>query len=447
VHGKSGASRQAARNTGVGRRLRRAAAVGLAAVVSTTVLAACGSDSGPPTLTWYINPDVGNLDASKGGQATLAAECTKASGGKYKIQVQLLPNSASDQREQLIRRLAAKDSSIDLMSMDPPFVAEAANAGFLAPISDSDAKLFTDGVLKGPVENVMWDGKLAAVPFWANTQLLWYRPSVAEKAGLDMSKPVTWDQIIDAAIKTHTTVEEQADRYEGYAVWINALIESAGGHVLADATAGADAKVTVDSPAGKAAAEVISKLANSPAANPALSTAEETESLAGFTGPNGGFVAIWPYIYADPSTQAMRDDKDLAWTRYPEVIAGKPSKPPLGGIALGVSAYSNHIDEAYDAAKCITSAEHQKEYMLKAGNPAAKGAVYDDPEVQKAFPMALLIRDSINSSAPRAVTPYYSDVSQALVQSFHPPSSVDPDTTPAKATAFITDVLQGKALL
>ena len=151
MHGKSGASRQAARNTGVGRRLRRAAVVGLAAVVSTTVLAACGSDSGPPTLTWYINPDVGNLDASKGGQATLAAECTKAAGGKYKIEAQLLPQNATEQRVQLARRLAAKDSAIDLMSIDPPFTAELANAGFLAPIRDADAKIFTDSVSRAPV--------------------------------------------------------------------------------------------------------------------------------------------------------------------------------------------------------------------------------------------------------------------------------------------------------
>lgn len=37
------------------------------------------------------------------------------------------------------------------------------------------------------------------VPFWANTQILWYRKSVAEAAGLDMTQPVTWDQLIEAA--------------------------------------------------------------------------------------------------------------------------------------------------------------------------------------------------------------------------------------------------------
>jgi multiple sugar transport system substrate-binding protein len=35
--------------------------------------------------------------------------------------------------------------------------------------------------------------------------------------------------MIDAAVKTGTTVAEQGQKYEGYMVWINALVLSAGG--------------------------------------------------------------------------------------------------------------------------------------------------------------------------------------------------------------------------
>ena len=85
-------------------------------------------------MTWYINPDGGGADPTKKGQAQIAKECTDSSGGKYTINVQLLPNGASDQRQQLLRRLAASDSGIDLMSIDPVFVAECAEAGFPAPV-------------------------------------------------------------------------------------------------------------------------------------------------------------------------------------------------------------------------------------------------------------------------------------------------------------------------
>lgn len=427
-------------------RFRRQAALVLAAATATSTLAACGSETGPPTLVWYINPDVGNTDASAGGQATLAKECTAAANGRYRIQVQMLPVDSTDQRVQLVRRLAAGDTSIDMMSLDPPFIAEAANAGFLAPVPQDKVKTFTQGVLPGAVKQSQWEGKLVAVPFWANTQLLWYKKSVAEEAGLDMSKPVTWDQIITAAEETDTTVEVQANLYEGYAVWINALVESAGGHIVENPEAGQDANIGLDTPEGQMAAEVIARLADSPAANPAMSTADETAAVGAFGMPGGGFMVNWPYVYADPATEAVRKEDDMAWARWPRVDANIPSKPPLGGISIGVSAFSEHTDLAYDAAECITNEEHQKDYMLNAGNPAARAAVYDDPEVKKAYPMAAMIRDSIAVAAPRSVTPYWSDISSALQQSYHTPSSVDAQT-PQEATEFIEGVLQGETLL
>ena len=68
-----------------------------------------------------------------GGAATRAEQCADASGGAYRVDIETLPNNATAQREQLVRRLAAKDSSIDVMSLDVVFVAEFANAGFLRP--------------------------------------------------------------------------------------------------------------------------------------------------------------------------------------------------------------------------------------------------------------------------------------------------------------------------
>ena len=184
-----------------------------------------GDDEGSRVLQWYINPD-------NGGQEEIARRCTEQAGGRYRIETALLPRSASDQREQLLRRLAAEDSSIDLMSLDVVFVAEFAEAGFLAPIPARVARELTEGVVEPAVRGATWKGRLVAAPFWANTQVLWYRKSVARRAGLDLEQPVTWAQIIDAAKATGTTVGVQAMRYEGYTVLLNALIESAGGHVI-----------------------------------------------------------------------------------------------------------------------------------------------------------------------------------------------------------------------
>ena len=105
----------------------RLTAASAALLISSGLLAGCsdGSSSGD-TLTWYINPDAG-------GQAKVAENC---STDDYTIKVQVLPQSATEQRIQLSRRLAANDSAIDLMSIDPIFTAEFANAGYLAAFTD-----------------------------------------------------------------------------------------------------------------------------------------------------------------------------------------------------------------------------------------------------------------------------------------------------------------------
>ncbi len=110
---------------GEGARSPRPVALAAGLTIMGSILAGCGDDSGTPTLTWYINPDAG-------GQAAVAEKC---STDAYTIETQVLPQDASQQRIQLARRLAAGDDSIDLMSIDPPYTAEFANAGYLAPIS------------------------------------------------------------------------------------------------------------------------------------------------------------------------------------------------------------------------------------------------------------------------------------------------------------------------
>jgi multiple sugar transport system substrate-binding protein len=427
------------------RRIGARLAAGLLGVAA--LAAACRPEPGVPTLRWYVNPD-------NGGQARLAARCEAAARGRYRLEVSVLPRDATQQREQLVRRLAARDASIDLMSLDLPFVAEFAAAGFLRPFSEGEAAWLEEGVLDAPRRTARWQGRLVAAPFVANAQLLWYRRSVARRAGLDpAAAPVTWDDLVAAAERTGTTVAVQGRRYEGYLVWINALVESAGGHLLLDPEAGRAARPGLESPAGARASEIIRRLARSAAADPALSTADEESARAAFQGSGGGFMVNWSYVYgaareaAATGTLAPALVEDIGWARYPRVDAGRPSRPPLGGIDLAVGAFGRRPDLAVEAVRCLTSRERQAEYMVDSKNPAARDAVYDDPDVRRAFPMADLVRESIRDAAARPATPYYTDVSEAVVREFHPPAAVEPDRTPSAAARLIVDVLHDRVLL
>jgi multiple sugar transport system substrate-binding protein len=416
--------------------------------MAMTALAACGGDTGPPTLNWYINPD-------NGGQAELAEKCTDEAGGAYEVETSILPNSATAQREQLIRRLAANDSSIDLMSVDPPYVPEFAEAEFLLDIPDDREGEFTDGVVESAVTGATWKDELVGIPFWANTQLLWYRQSVVEQAGLDPEAgPVTWEQVIDAAEQTGTTVAVQANRYEGYTVWINALIEGAGTSVLLNPGADVeDLELGLNEPGAEEGAAVIRNLVDAGVAGPAVSTAIEENARALFQGDDGGFMVNWPYIWqaangeVDSGALDASVVEDIRWTIYPQTVEGEDSAPPFGGITLGIGAFTEHPDEALEAAACITSPESRTEYMLSSGNPSASEESYGDPEVVEAFPMAEVVLESLQMAKPRPQTPFYNEVSESLQRTYHPPSAVQPDSTPGEAAELIVGVLNKEVLL
>lgn len=435
------------------RRLRTRKAVS-AAVLAVTMgaLAACGGQdpaASSKQLTWYINPDGAVSEEGKANQAILAQRCSEASNGEYSIEVQTLPREATDQRQQLLRRLAAGDPGTDLMSIDPVFVAEFAEAGFLDPVPEADKAQLTEDAVNSILGPATWKGQLVGAPMWANTQVLWYRKSVAQKAGLDMSQPVTWDQVIDAAKATNTTVGVQARRYEGYSVWINALIESGGGHIVTNPGAvGADVQLGLDTEAGQNAARIIQKVAQEGVGGPALSSSNEETALEQFASPaSSGFLLNWPYVWAALAERQVPFQDDIAWARYPQATQGQESRPPLGGIILGVNAASDNKAGAWSAIKCITSQENQVQYMLGTGNPAARKKVFDDPRVVQQFPMAALIRESLDAGAARPVTQYYGDISTALQRVFSPPEAVTPERTPQEATELIQNVLKGEALL
>jgi multiple sugar transport system substrate-binding protein len=420
-------------------RSRRIAGSVASLALASSLLAACSGDSGKPELVWYTNPDAG-------GQAAVAENC---STDEYTVTTQVLPQDASQQRIQLSRRLAAEDPSIDLMSLDPPFTAEFADAGFLAELpQDAKAQLEEQGTFQGAMDAATWEDKLVVFPFWSNTQVLWYRKSFVDKTDLDMSQPVTWDQIIQTAADNGGKIGVQANKYEGYSVWINALISGAGGQLVENADKGVDLDLTIDSAQGEDAAKIIEELASSDAAPADLSVSNEGTAGSTFGGDAGSFMVNWTYIFHNYDETDPDVAKDIGYTRYPQTVEGEESRPPYGGIGIGVSEFSDHKDLALEAAACLVKPENQGVNAEMTGNMPASTAGYDYPALAEEYPEDLLqlFQESVDAAAPRSVTPYWSDISSSLQNTWHPPASVNQDTPP-ESQDFTQQVLEGGRLL
>lgn len=263
--------------------------------------------------------------AQPGGSIQKIAErCTNESNGDYRISLELLPSDASQQREQLVRRLGAEDSSIDLIGMDVIWTAEFANAGWLRPCEGDEADAVTNGIFDTVLETASFEGKLYGAPFNSNTQLLFYNKSLVPKP------PETWDEMTEEAVKLGPadggSVQVQAFRYEGFTVWVNAMIASAGGEILSGPT-------TVDLPEEPtdAALSAMATLARSRTAAPGFDTSNEDSARLGFES-GSAFMVNYPFAYASAKENAPEVFKNIGVAKYPKVVADHESAPPLGGF-------------------------------------------------------------------------------------------------------------------
>ncbi|HWC08214.1 MAG TPA: extracellular solute-binding protein, partial [Solirubrobacterales bacterium] len=215
----------------------------------------------------------------------------------------------------------------------------------------------------------------------------------------------------------------QANRYEGFMVWANALIESAGTPILS----GPETVDLEQAPTEKALA-VMGRLARSSAAAPGLSTSDEDSARLGCEAGESAFMTNYTFAYASAQSEAPEIGKEMGYARFPEVVPGTPSKPPLGGFNLAVSAFSENKDVAFEAATCLADEESQKTAVELDGLPPSRSDLYSDKAVQKAYPgFAQLVKESIEAAGPRPTTPAYQDVSLAVQRTLHPPDKIDPD--------------------
>lgn len=385
------------------------------AALATAGLAACGgSGSGPPQLTFFVAIQPG------GTIEETAARCSKEANGRYTIKPELLPNDATQAREQLVRRLGAKDPSIDVIGLDVILTAEFANAGWIEPWQGKLKEEATEEVFPSVVETATFEHKLYAAPFNTNTQLLWYRKDLVPKP------PATWDQMIEEAegLKEAGTIQVQAERYEGFMVWANALIESAGTEILSGPET-----VDLEQKPTEEALAVMGRLANSSAAAPNLSTSNEDSARLGFEAGESAFMTNYTFAYASASEEAPEIAKNMGAAPFPRVNSN-PAKPPLGGFNLAVSSYSDHKDMAFEAAACLAGEKSQLTAVELDGLPPSRSDLYEGKVVKKAYPgFAGLVKKMIEAAGPRPATPAYQDVSSALQRTLHPPEKIDPEDT------------------
>jgi multiple sugar transport system substrate-binding protein len=411
-----------------------AAGISLAA----TALSACsssGSGSGPVTLNYYLYPD------TSGATLQAISNCNAQSGGKYTISYQQLPQASDGQRQQMARRLAAHDATMDILGLDVTWEPEFAQAGWIVPWTGTYKAQAVNGTLAPALQTATWQGQLVAVPDNTNTQLLWYRSDLVP------NPPTTWAQMIADAEqlakegKPHY-IEIQGAQYEGATVWLNTMVASAGGSILnASASGPGQSAPTVK------ALSIMKQLANSPAADPSLSVQMENQNRLAMEAGTAAFELNYPFVYPSMKMDNPALFKNFKWAPYPSVTPGVPAKVTIGGIDLAVAAYSQHKDLAFQAALCLRDEQNQLIGATVGGVPPTIASLYSNPKLFPDYPFHADILSALQNASVRPQTPVYQVVSIDLSHQISPPSSINPVATAQSMTSQINNALASKGLV
>ncbi|CAM4445663.1 Trehalose-binding lipoprotein LpqY precursor [Mycobacterium basiliense] len=464
---------------------RKLIATVLVALSTASAVTACGSGG------WGGSGLVISLYTPSSMQETataIARRCNERLGGRFTIQQIGLARSPDEQRLQLARRLTGNDRTLDVMGLDVIWTAEFAEAGWVLPLSAdpagrAEADVAVD-TLPGPLATAGWKQKLYAAPVTTNTQLLWYR------ADLVNQPPRDWTGMVAEAARLHQAgqpswIAVQANEGEGLVVWFNTLLVSAGGQVLS----GDGRHVTLtDTPEHRAATvaalQILKAVATAPGADPSITRTDEGSARLAVEQGKAALEVNWPYVLASMLENAMKggvqflplnQNAELAgaindiglfmpsadqfriayraskkvfdFAPYPGVVPGQPARVTIGGLNLAVASTTRHRAEAFEAVRCLRSAQSQKYLAIEGGLPSVRTSLYSDPEFQATYPMYRVIRQQLTNAAMRPKTPVYQAVSIRIAAALSPITEIDPQRTADELAIRVQEAIDGKGLL
>ncbi|MFJ9368569.1 ABC transporter substrate-binding protein [Nocardia sp. NPDC101769] len=389
---------------------RAVLAVTSAALLTATFASGCSSSNGGSNSTAENLTGRGPItyvegkDTTETGAVKQLIERWNAAHPDEKVTFKEQSNDASQQYDDLVQHLRAKESDYDVVALDVPWTAEFAAKGWIQPLKDSFA-IDTSTLLSPPVASATYNGTLYAAPRNTNGGLLFYRKDLVPEP------PKTWTELLadcpkakDAGIGCYAG---QFAQYEGLTVNAAEVINAFGGSFV-----GSDGKTpTVNSPQAKQGLQTLVDAYKNGDMPKEVITFKEPESQNAFVSGKVMFMRGWPSSFGEAGSDASAVKDKFA-------VAPLPGKDGIGASTLGgynaaISAFSKNKATALDFLRFLISEDAQ--HIVAAGAlPPVRASVYDDPALIAKMPYLSALKDSIASAVPRPVTPFYPAVSKAI---------------------------------
>ena len=307
-------------------------------------------------------------------------------------------------RQRVTTDIASKGGQYDVLTIGNYEVPIWAKQNWLLALDNLGADYQQDDLLPQVAQSLTVDGKLYAVPFYAESSMLMYRTDLLEKAGLKMPENPDWDFITDAAAKM---TDKSAGVYgiclRGKAGWgenmafLTSMVNSMGGSWF-----DMQWKPQFDQPEWKATLDTYLKLMSN-YGPPGASSNGFNENLALFqTGKCGMWIdaTVAASFISDPKESKVADK--VGFAPAPTRAGGKNHGNWLWSWNLAIPATSTKADAAKTFVAWATSPEYTKLVAEKEGianvPPGTRTSLYKNPDYLKVAPFAEMTLKAIESA-------------------------------------------------
>jgi multiple sugar transport system substrate-binding protein len=323
-----------------------------------------------------------------------------------------LPESADQQRQQMIQNAQTKSDAYTILNVDVVWTAEFAANGWIEQLPADKFPL--DKILKGPAETVKYFNKLYAAPYLTDGGMLYYRKDLLDTAGIS-SPPKTWDEMKTACQKVQAAnagigcYAGQFEKYEGLTVNFSEAVNSAGGNVVDDS-----GKPALDNAAAKSGLDFLVDGFKSGVIPKDAITYKEEEGRRAFQDGKLIFHRQWPYQYVKANATDGSSKVNGKFAVAPLPGLSGPGKSSLGGHNLAISKFAKNKGSAIAFIQFLTSESEEKLHLQKTSEAPVYASLYDDPELIKQFPYLPTLKESVNGAVARPRVVKYGEATTAI---------------------------------
>jgi sorbitol/mannitol transport system substrate-binding protein len=351
------------------------------------------------TIATVNNPDMITMQK-------LTPEFEKANPG-IKVNWVVLPEN--ELRQKVTTDIATNAGSYDILTIGTYETPIWGKNGWLVEMSGLPASYDLEDVLKPVRAGLSYQGKLYALPFYAESSMLYYRKDLFADKKITVPAQPTWTQAIAWAKQLHDPSKGvYGICLRGLPGWgenmafLTTLVNTYGGRWFDE-----NWKPQINSPEWKRAigqyVELVTKYGP-----PGVTGNGFTENL---TLMSEGKCAMWidatvaaGYL-ANPKTSKVADK--IGFAKAPVAVTPNGSHW-LWSWALAIPKSSKKVD----AAKTFIAWATSKEYIELVGNtqgwvsapPGTRYSTYNNPNYLKAAPFAKVVLESINTADPTKPT-------------------------------------------